>query len=167
MADEKLVVQGGQLIDGTGRPPIENAVIVIRGGRFQAVGRSGGSRHSRRCAGDRRQGQDRSARLYRRSWPPGGFPRRALSPSRHYDLRFNRHLPGRPMDSGAKAGNRSGENPRTADLDVRTGDRRRQHRARRTALESIPGPHHRHHAGRGVQSRAAEKRTRLRHPQGQ
>jgi hypothetical protein len=41
MADEVLVVQGGRLIDGTGRPPMENAVIVIRGGRFQAVGRSG------------------------------------------------------------------------------------------------------------------------------
>jgi amidohydrolase family protein len=41
MADEALVVQGGRLIDGTGRPPIENSVVVIRGGRFQAVGRSG------------------------------------------------------------------------------------------------------------------------------
>jgi Amidohydrolase family len=41
LADEILVVQGGRLIDGTDRPPIENAVVVIRGGRFQAVGRSG------------------------------------------------------------------------------------------------------------------------------
>ena len=41
MADEVLVVQGGRLIDGTGRVPIENCAIVIRGGRFQAVGRSG------------------------------------------------------------------------------------------------------------------------------
>jgi len=36
-----LVVQGGKLIDGTGRPPIENSVIVIQAGKFQAVGRSG------------------------------------------------------------------------------------------------------------------------------
>ena len=41
MADKVLVVQGGKLIDGTGRPPIENSVIVIRGGKFQALGRSG------------------------------------------------------------------------------------------------------------------------------
>ncbi len=41
MAEQALVVQGGRLIDGTGRPPIENSAIVIRGGRFQAVGRSG------------------------------------------------------------------------------------------------------------------------------
>ncbi|HSF57612.1 MAG TPA: amidohydrolase family protein [Candidatus Binatia bacterium] len=41
MADQTLVVQGGRLVDGTGRPPIENCVIVIQGGRFQTVGRSG------------------------------------------------------------------------------------------------------------------------------
>ena len=41
MGEEALVVQGGRLIDGTGRPPIENSVIVIREGRFQAVGRNG------------------------------------------------------------------------------------------------------------------------------
>jgi len=41
MAEKALVVQGGRLIDGTGRPPIENSVIVIQAGRFQAVGKSG------------------------------------------------------------------------------------------------------------------------------
>ncbi len=41
MAENFLVVQGGRLIDGTGRPPIDHAVIVIEAGRFQAVGRSG------------------------------------------------------------------------------------------------------------------------------
>jgi hypothetical protein len=40
MAEKALVVQGGKLIDGTGRPPIENSVIVIQRGKFQAVGRS-------------------------------------------------------------------------------------------------------------------------------
>ena len=41
MAEKALVVQGGKLIDGTGRPAIENSAVVIRGGRFQAVGKSG------------------------------------------------------------------------------------------------------------------------------
>src|SRR5207247_2812774 len=38
MVEKVLVVQGGRLIDGTGRPPIENSVIVIQAGKFQAVG---------------------------------------------------------------------------------------------------------------------------------
>jgi hypothetical protein len=38
---QSLVVQGGTLIDGTGNPPIPNAVIVIENGRFAAVGRAG------------------------------------------------------------------------------------------------------------------------------
>src|SRR5262245_50960659 len=41
MADKALVVRGGKLIDGTGRPPIDDSVIVIQSGRFQAIGRSG------------------------------------------------------------------------------------------------------------------------------
>ena len=41
MAEKTLVVQGGKLIDGTGRSPIENCVIVIQSGRFLTVGRSG------------------------------------------------------------------------------------------------------------------------------
>ena len=41
MAEKTLVVQGGSLIDGTGRPPSENSVIVIQAGKFQAVGKSG------------------------------------------------------------------------------------------------------------------------------
>jgi hypothetical protein len=38
---QTLVIKGGTLIDGTGRPPIENSVIVIEGDRFKTVGRSG------------------------------------------------------------------------------------------------------------------------------
>jgi hypothetical protein len=38
MAEKVQVIQGGKLIDGTGRPPVENSVIVIQNGRFQAVG---------------------------------------------------------------------------------------------------------------------------------
>ena len=38
MAEKILAVQGGKLIDGTGRPPIENSVIVIQGDRFRTIG---------------------------------------------------------------------------------------------------------------------------------
>jgi hypothetical protein len=41
MPEKALVLQGGRLIDGTGRPPIEDAVIVIRAGKFEAVGGRG------------------------------------------------------------------------------------------------------------------------------
>jgi imidazolonepropionase-like amidohydrolase len=41
MAASLLVVQGGTLIDGTGRAPVENAVILIESGRFKAIGRTG------------------------------------------------------------------------------------------------------------------------------
>ena len=41
MAEKILVVRGGKLIDGTGRPPVENSIIVIESGRFRAVGGSG------------------------------------------------------------------------------------------------------------------------------
>src|SRR5918997_1349800 len=33
-----LVVRGGTLIDGTGREPVSNALVVIENGRFKAVG---------------------------------------------------------------------------------------------------------------------------------
>jgi imidazolonepropionase-like amidohydrolase len=38
---QTLVVVGGTLIDGTGRAPIENSVIVIEGDRFKTIGRRG------------------------------------------------------------------------------------------------------------------------------
>ena len=38
---QTLVVVGGTLIDGTGRAPIENSVIVIEGNRFKSIGRRG------------------------------------------------------------------------------------------------------------------------------
>ena len=41
MAEKILVVQGGKLIDGTGRPPLDNSIIIIQAGRFAAVGKSG------------------------------------------------------------------------------------------------------------------------------
>jgi hypothetical protein len=41
MASKVLAVQGGTLIDGTGRPAVENAVVVVDGGRFKAVGKQG------------------------------------------------------------------------------------------------------------------------------
>ena len=41
MTEKPLVVQGGTLIDGTGRAPVADAVIVIEKGRFKSVGKSG------------------------------------------------------------------------------------------------------------------------------
>jgi hypothetical protein len=38
---QTLVIEGGTLIDGTGRSPIENSVIIIEGGRFKRIGRRG------------------------------------------------------------------------------------------------------------------------------
>src|ERR1051325_2254614 len=41
MAENTLLIKGGKLIDGTGRTPVDDAVVVIQNGRFQAVGRGG------------------------------------------------------------------------------------------------------------------------------
>lgn len=41
MSERALVIRGGSLIDGTGRAPLDNAMIVIRAGRFVGVGRDG------------------------------------------------------------------------------------------------------------------------------
>jgi hypothetical protein len=41
MAENLLVIQGGKLIDGTGRAPIEDSVIVVETGKFKAIGRRG------------------------------------------------------------------------------------------------------------------------------
>jgi len=38
---QTLVIEGGTLIDGTGRQPIENSVIIIEGDRFKTIGRRG------------------------------------------------------------------------------------------------------------------------------
>jgi hypothetical protein len=39
MNSRVIAVKGGTLIDGTGRPPVKNAIVLIEGGRFTAVGR--------------------------------------------------------------------------------------------------------------------------------
>src|SRR5258707_13373149 len=41
MPDPALALMGGRLIEGTGRHPVDNAVIVIEADRFKSVGRSG------------------------------------------------------------------------------------------------------------------------------
>ena len=41
MAEKSVAIRGGRLIDGTGRPPVNDSVIVIRAGRFSAIGRNG------------------------------------------------------------------------------------------------------------------------------
>ena len=41
LAQEVIVIRGGTLIDGTGGPPLPNAVVVIRGNRIETVSRNG------------------------------------------------------------------------------------------------------------------------------
>src|SRR6476660_2006684 len=41
MAEKAIVVRGGTLIDGTGRPPLEDSIIVIQAGRIRTVGVTG------------------------------------------------------------------------------------------------------------------------------
>ncbi|MBW2368565.1 MAG: CocE/NonD family hydrolase [Deltaproteobacteria bacterium] len=41
MADRLIVLKGGKLIDGTGTEPIEDADVVIRGSKIEAVGAAG------------------------------------------------------------------------------------------------------------------------------
>ena len=43
-ASNVVVVRGARLMDGTRQPPIEDAVVVIEGGRIRAVGESGAVR---------------------------------------------------------------------------------------------------------------------------
>src|SRR5829696_479527 len=38
MAERVLAIKGGRLIDGTGRQPVENSVVLVQGGRFKSVG---------------------------------------------------------------------------------------------------------------------------------
>ena len=38
MAQEVVAIRGGTVIDGTGRPPIPNATILVRGERIEAIG---------------------------------------------------------------------------------------------------------------------------------
>src|SRR4051794_23792677 len=40
-ADQALVLEGARLIDGTGKSPRENSVIVVQGDRITAVGTLG------------------------------------------------------------------------------------------------------------------------------
>src|SRR5438128_8036383 len=40
-AAENIVFQGARLIDGTGKPPVENSVVVVEGDRITAVGAAG------------------------------------------------------------------------------------------------------------------------------
>jgi len=39
--DRQVVLKGARLIDGTGRPPIENSVLVIKGSQIVAAGKAG------------------------------------------------------------------------------------------------------------------------------
>jgi hypothetical protein len=36
-----IVIEGGKLVDGTGKPPVENAAVLIEGNRFKTISRKG------------------------------------------------------------------------------------------------------------------------------
>ena len=40
-ADEVVAITDGTLIDGSGRPPVDDAVVIIKGDSITAVGRRG------------------------------------------------------------------------------------------------------------------------------
>ncbi len=43
--DKSLVLEGARLIDGTGRPPLEDSALVVEGGKVRAVGKRGSIRY--------------------------------------------------------------------------------------------------------------------------
>ena len=49
VSPNRVVIQGGTLISGTGEAPVPNAVIVIEGNRITAVGTAGSVSHPFRC----------------------------------------------------------------------------------------------------------------------
>ncbi len=128
MAEKILVVQGGKLIDGTGRAPVENSVIVIQAGRFQAVGRSG----EVSIPADAEVIDARGKTVL-----PGFIDGHGHLEDFHGELYLHLGITtcanielyqDGPWTLRAKTGHRSGKNSRSADLDVGPGDRRRQHR---------------------------------------
>ena len=129
MAEEVLVVQGGKLIDGTGRPAIENSIIVIEAGRFQALGRSGEVAIPPGAEVIDVRGK---------SVLPGFIDGHGHLEDFHGELYLHLGITtcanielyqDGPWTLAQKAGNRSRKNSRPTHLDVRPGYRRRQHGA--------------------------------------
>ncbi len=78
-SSRSIVIQGATLIDGTGRAAIADSVVVIRDGKFAAVGKRGEVAIPQGAEADRRQGQNASARLDRRPLPLPRLDGRTLS----------------------------------------------------------------------------------------
>ena len=102
MPSEMLVLKGGTLIDGTGRPPIENSVIVIDGGRFKTIGQG-----SEISIPPDATVVDLSGKTVLPGFIDGHahleeFHVRTLSAPRHYDCRADRDLPGWPVELRTK-----------------------------------------------------------------
>ena len=162
MVEKALVVQGGKLIDGTGRPPVENSVIVIEAGRFQAVGRSGDVSIPADA-----QVIDVKGKTVLPGFIDGhghleDFHGELYLHLGNYDLRHDRNLPGRPMDPRSETGHRLGKNSRAADLDVWPRSRRRSapgttHPAREQSAATSSSRHRKRRARRcsGKRSSAA------------
>ena len=169
MPDKVLAIKGGKLIDGTGRPTDRKFGHPDRGRQIQG-------RWQRARAvpipPDAEvvdvAGQDRDAGLHGWPWPSRRLPRRALSPSRHHQRLFHQHLPGRPLESGAEAGNRARQDPRAAHFRGGPGDRRRACYSRgRVRQPDQPRQHHRKERRRGASGGAQKEGAGLRPDQAQ
>ena len=91
-------VRAGTLIDGTGAPPVRDAVVSIDNGRIEAVTTADRARACRPARGDRRLGPHRAAR-----------PHRLPRPSRLPRLRAGEALgPRRAAEHAASAHGRRG-----------------------------------------------------------
>ena len=126
-----LVIKGGKLVDGTGRPPVENCVIVIQNGRFQ----SGRQKRRRR----RFLPAPRWSTSTGKTVMPGFIDGHGHLEDFHGELylhlgittcaKIELYQDG-PWTLAQKQGTALGQDPRAAHLDVGAGDRRAaQHRA--------------------------------------
>ena len=100
---------GARVIFGDERPPLENATIVVRGGRFVQVGPASGGAGASRChaSGPDRQDRHADSRRHPRAPQPGAVPAHSGSPServlghrRGYEPWLGRHRSGPPGARG-------------------------------------------------------------------
>ena len=61
-----LVIDGGTLIDGTGNPALENAVIVVEGERIKSMGKKGELPIPKGSRTHQRERQNYLTRIHRR-----------------------------------------------------------------------------------------------------
>ena len=167
MAGKVLVVKGGTLIDGTGRPPVENAVVMIEGGRFKAVGKAGPGPVPEEAEVIDARGL---------TIMPGFIDGHAHLEDFHGELYLHLGITtvftiqifqDGPWTSAQKRGTELGKirGPRIWMSGRAIGGTRAMPEGARRPHQ--PRQHHRHHAGGGARRRAQEKRAGLRQDQAQ